>query len=227
MLTPHMQRAARISRRIGEADMRTSTAAELLDNSPYAVVALGPGMEMLMANVHGQALLDRDSGIAVHSGRLHVDDAVTTRLLSDMAAGRSKERSITFTAKGRDGRELLMSAVAVAAEHGNTFANHAGGCALMLVGGQKIEISDNVVESLQKGFELTAAEARLAGFLIQGSGVKGYAADRGVSLEAGKYLLKGIYAKTGLSNQTELVAMLREAPIGWGKPLSVSRLETP
>ena len=27
---------------------------------------------------------------------------------------------------------------------------------------------------------------------------------RGVSVEAGKYLLKSIYAKTGLSNQTEL-----------------------
>jgi DNA-binding CsgD family transcriptional regulator len=90
----------------------------------------------------------------------------------------------------------------------------------MLVGGQKIAVSNDMVEALQTSVDLTAAEARLATFLVQGSGVRGYASDRGVSKEAGKYLLKGIYAKTGLSNQTELVAMLREVPIGWGKPLA-------
>jgi DNA-binding CsgD family transcriptional regulator len=136
-----------------------------------------------------------------------------------MAAGRSKEHSVAFTATGGDGSKLLMTAIAVSSEHGQKFANHASGSTLMLVGGQRMDISDSVIESLQKGFDLTAAEARLAGFLIEGSGVRGYAADRGVSQEAGKYLLKGIYAKTGLSNQTELVAMLREVPLGWGQPL--------
>jgi DNA-binding CsgD family transcriptional regulator len=113
-----------------------------------------------------------------------------------------------------------MSAVAVPAAQGENFAKGVGGTALMLVGGQKIAVSNDMVEALQTSFDLTAAEARLATFLVQGSGVRGYASDRGVSKEAGKYLLKGIYAKTGLSNQTELIAMLREVPIGWGKPLA-------
>jgi DNA-binding CsgD family transcriptional regulator len=219
LLTPHIQRAARISRRIGEADMRANAAASLLDSSPYSVIALGPDMELLMANSRGQRLIDRGGGIALKSGRLHIAEAATARRLAEMAAGRSKEYSITFTATGGDGRELLMTAIAVSNEHGRKFANHAGGSTLMIVGGQRMGITDTVVEALQNGFDLTAAEARLAGFLIEGSGVKGYAADRGVSLEAGKYLLKGIYSKTGLSNQTELVAMLREVPLGWGKPL--------
>ena len=67
----------------------------------------------------------------------------------------------------------------------------------MLVGGQRLIISDDKVETLRSGFDLTTAEARLATFLIQGTGVRGYAQDPGVSLEAGKYLPKGIYAKTG------------------------------
>jgi DNA-binding CsgD family transcriptional regulator len=89
----------------------------------------------------------------------------------------------------------------------------------MIVGGQRIDITEASIDALQRGFDLTAAEARLAAFLLEGSGVRGYADARGVSLEAGKYLLKSIYAKTGLSNQTELIALLREAPVGWGKPL--------
>lgn len=222
LLTPHIQRAARISRRIGEADMRLNAATDVLDNSPYAVVALGPAMEILMANQRGQALLNSGGGLTVNSGRLSVADMQVSRQLADMAAGRGKEYSITFTAAGRDGGEVLMTAIAVSTAQGEKFASQAGGSALMLVGGQRIAISDDTIAALQSGFDLTAAEARLASFLIKGSGVKGYAADRGVSTEAGKYLLKGIYAKTGLSNQTELVAMLREVPLGWGQPLPPS-----
>lgn len=217
-LAPHMQRAARISRRIGEADMRASTATELLNASPYAVIALGPDLEFLMANKRGQALLD-GGGLSVKSGRLHAADPATAHMLADLAAGRGADRSVTFTATGPMNSELVMTALAVARSHGDGFADTAGGAALMLIGGQRIDISETLIAALQQSFGLTKAEGRLAAFLIHGSGVKGYAADRGVSLDAGKYLLKGIYAKTGLSNQTELVAMLREAPLGWSRPL--------
>ncbi|CAN1557028.1 Transcription regulator LuxR, C-terminal [Sphingomonadaceae bacterium] len=220
MLIPHIQRAARISRRIGEADLRAATATDLIDSSPYCVIALGPGLELLMANSRAQALLDRGGGIKLHHGRLLLDDPATQRDLAEMAAGHGKSRSITFNARTQDDGQLLMSAVAVPTAQGESFAKGVGGTALMLVGGQKIAVSNDMVEALQTSFDLTAAEARLATFLVQGSGVRGYASDRGVSKEAGKYLLKGIYAKTGLSNQTELVAMLREVPIGWGKPLA-------
>jgi DNA-binding CsgD family transcriptional regulator len=218
-LTPHIQRAARISRRLGEADMRVATASEMLNSSPYGVIALGPDLEYLMANQSGQALLERDYGFSLTNGRLTVERQATARQLADMAAGRSSDRSITFTTGTSIGRELVMTAVAVTPGQGEQFAMQAGGAALMLVGGQRFEITDTSTATLQAAFNLTAAEARLACFLIKGTGVKGYSADRGVSDEAGRYLLKGIYAKTGLSNQTELVALLREAPIGWGTPL--------
>lgn len=218
-LTPHVQRAARISRRIGEADLRADTATDLLNASPYAVIALGPDLEFLMANSLGQALLEQSGGLSVNNGRLRIQDPATAQMLADLASGRSKDHSVTFTAAGRDSAELVMTALSVSPTHGDTFADRTGGAALMLIGGQRIDISDSVMAALQQSFGLTKAEARLAAFLIKGSGVRGYAADRGVSAEAGKYLLKGVYAKTGLSNQTELVAMLREAPLGWRKPL--------
>ena len=222
LLAPHIQRAARISRRIGEADLRAASATELLNNSPYAVIALGEDLQLLMANNLGQSLLDKGGELSVVQGRLRVDNSATAQHLADMAAGRGKEHSITFTTNTKNGGSLLMTAISVSNDNGGQFANSAGGTALMLVGGQRLVISPQLIDSLRSAFDLTTAEARLATFLIQGSGVRGYAEDRGVSLEAGKYLLKGIYAKTGLSNQTELVALLREAPIGWGKPLAPS-----
>ena len=64
-LTPHVQRAARISRRIGEADMRAAAATDVLDNSPYCVMALGPDLELLLANAQAQALLEQEDGFAL------------------------------------------------------------------------------------------------------------------------------------------------------------------
>jgi DNA-binding CsgD family transcriptional regulator len=218
-LTPHFQRAARISRRIGEADLRAAAATDVLENSPYCVMALGPGLELLLANSRAQKLLDQGDGITLFQNQLKPDDPATTRQLQAMARGESDEHSFTFNATGRQGQRLVLSALAVSPEQGGQFADRASGTALMIIGGQRFEISESAVDALQHGFDLTAAEARLAAHLIEGSGVHGYARSRGVSTEAGKYLLKGIYAKTGLSNQTELVALLREAPLGWGKPL--------
>lgn len=219
LLIPHFQRAARISRRIGEADLRAAAATDLLDSSPYCVMALGPDLELLLANSQAQAMLERSDGFALSKGRIKTDDPATHRQLQAMATGLSSDRSFTFSATGRNGQKLLLSALAVSTSQSGQFANRASGAALMIIGGQRIDISEAAVDALQRGFGLTAAEARLAAFLIEGSGVHGYARARGVSAEAGKYLLKSIYSKTGLSNQTELVALLREAPLGWGKPL--------
>ena len=120
----------------------------------------------------------------------------------------------------RKSTKLVMTALAVDQAQGGQFANRAGGATLMIIGGQNIMVSDKVIDALQSSFDLTPAEARLAAHLIEGTGIEGYARARGVSIAAGKYLLQGIYAKTSLSNQTALIAMLREAPLGWGRPLA-------
>jgi DNA-binding CsgD family transcriptional regulator len=218
-LIPHFQRATRISRRIGEADMRAATATELLDNSPYCVMALDTGLKVLLANAKARQLLDIGEGISPFGSKLVPEDSGTVQRLRAMASGKSADRSVTFTATMRDGNRVLVSALAVSTEQGGQFVSAASGTKLMIVGGQRMNISDKIIDALQYSFDLTGAEARLAAFLIEGSGVRGYADYRSVSIEAGKYLLKSIYAKTGLSNQTELVALLREAPLGWGQPL--------
>ncbi|MGL5839563.1 MAG: helix-turn-helix transcriptional regulator [Sphingorhabdus sp.] len=220
-LTPHFQRAARISRRIGEADMRAATATDLLDTSPYSVMALDANLQVLLANAKAELLLEIGVGAAPFQRQLTPEDSSVMRQLRAMASGKCDERSVTFTARMCDGSRVLISALAVSREQGGQFASNISGTALMIIGGQRADISDDVIDALQNCFGLTGAEARLAAFLIEGSGVQGYANYRSVSIEASKYLLKSIYAKTGLSDKTELIALLREAPLGWGSPLSL------
>ena len=219
-LTPHFQRAARISRRIGEADLRSATAASLLDNSPYCVLALGPDLELLLVNRIGETLLASSAGMTLRQGRIRLDNPEQLAELTRMARSGAARRSFAFKLEGAGGEQLVMTALAVDQAQGGQFANRAGGATQMIIGGQNIMVSDKVIDALQSSFDLTPAEARLAAHLIEGTGVEGYARARGVSIGAGKYLLQGIYAKTSLSNQPALIAMLREAPLGWGGPLA-------
>ena len=91
----------------------------------------------------------------------------------------------------------------------------AGGATLMLIGGQRTTLSGELVAQIEQSFGLTAAEARLAGHLVQGDGLEGYMRDRSVSMHAARYVLKSVFSKIGVRSQTALIALLREAPLGW------------
>lgn len=219
-LLPHFQRAARISRRIAEADLRTSAATSLLDSSPYSVFALAPDMYMLLANSSAQAQLEHSPVISLRSGRLHVADAAAQLKLEAMSKGLDPDRTFSVTLVDDAGQSYIYTALPVAPQLGDQFENSAGGATLMLIGGQRVGVSGQLVEQLEQSFGLTAAEARLAGHMLEGGGLQGYMRDRSVTIHAARFLLKSIYAKTGVRNQAELTAYLREAPLGWS-PLAL------
>jgi DNA-binding CsgD family transcriptional regulator/PAS domain-containing protein len=212
LLVPHFHRAARISRRIAEADMRAATATSLLDTSPYAVFALGPDMTMLLANGSGQALLDQGSVLALRNGRVTVPDPADQAELTAMSRGLGRNRTYSHDAQNR---AHLLTALSVTPQLGGQFENRASGASLMLIGGQRVGLSGELTMQIEQTFGLTPAEARLAGHMLEGAGLEGYMQDRSVSIHAARFLLKGIYAKTGARNQAELSALLREAPLGW------------
>ncbi len=68
------------------------------------------------------------------------------------------------------------------------------------------------IDRVAQWFALTPAEARLAVGLAGGQTLQDYAALRAVSLNAVRFLLKGIFRKTGATSQAQLVAMLARLP---------------
>ncbi len=215
LLQPHFRRAARISRRIAEADLRTATATDLLDGSPYAVFALGPDMELLLANASGQTLLDEGRALTLHGKRLRVADPAAQGELLAMSRGKHRERTFSVSLTDERNRQHIFTALSVTPKLGGEFDNPAGGATLMLIGGQRVGLSGDLVAQIEQSFDLSGAEARLAGHIVEGGGLEGYMKDRNVSMHAARFLLKSIYAKTGMNTRTELAALLREAPLGW------------
>ena len=69
-------------------------------------------------------------------------------------------------------------------------------------------------DRLRAWFNLTATEARLAAALAAGKSLQDYASERGVTIEAARYLLKGAFRKTGAESQAQLVALIKDVPAG-------------
>jgi DNA-binding CsgD family transcriptional regulator len=217
LLQPHLQRAARISRRIGEADLRVATAKTLLDNSPYAVFALGPDLEVLLANTRAQLVLSNSSNNLFLKGHLLclADRAAHARLYAMSSGGRGEGCAASFSLHDDLGREHFYTAIAVQPKSSAQFDDSVGGATLMLVGRQHLGMSNDLTGQIEQSFGLTAAEARLAGHLVQGAGFEGYMEERGVSMHAARFVLKSIFNKMGARSQAELITMLHEAPLGW------------
>jgi DNA-binding CsgD family transcriptional regulator len=68
-------------------------------------------------------------------------------------------------------------------------------------------------ELLRRLFGLTPAEARLSERLVQGRTVDEAARDLDISTGTARIHLKSVFAKTGVSRQTELVAKILATPV--------------
>jgi DNA-binding CsgD family transcriptional regulator len=81
--------------------------------------------------------------------------------------------------------------------------------------------------AIRDWFGLTPAEARLAASLAEGASLEDFASTRGVSLNAARFLLKGVFAKTETNRQPHLVAKLQAAPLHWSLPSATPDLPNP
>jgi DNA-binding CsgD family transcriptional regulator len=83
----------------------------------------------------------------------------------------------------------------------------AGPCVVLLIE----SVDDGVLpveETLRANFALTPSEARFACALADGASVTDAAARQGITRETARTHLKRIYAKTDVSHQTALVALV-------------------
>jgi DNA-binding CsgD family transcriptional regulator len=72
-----------------------------------------------------------------------------------------------------------------------------------------LEAKLGLIESdLLKAFNLTPAEARLAGRILRGEAIDAASKTLGITPGTGRNRLKAIFQKTGTGRQSELIALL-------------------
>lgn len=217
-LVPHIQRASRISRRLGEADLRAANAEAALDASPSIILSLGPDLELVHANGAARNWLDKSETAFIRQDRLRLSDGEMYERLARMARGESGTRTENIHIAHKD-RTIFLVAMALDPESGSGASKVNRGATVLLVGGGRREVSSEFVERLRDWFDLTPSEAKIAAYIVDGRTLEDYARDRGVSVNAARFLMKGVFSKTGVNRQAELSALLREAPLDWQSPI--------
>jgi DNA-binding CsgD family transcriptional regulator len=200
-LFPHLARAGLLASRLGMERARTAVATLEALNLPAAVTTASG--HVLVQNALWEA-----SKVVLPSahGGVSLPDASADDLLRDTfsgSVGGATSRSIPIAG----GKERSPAVVHVMPLAGSAHDIFMGAAVLLIV----TEVTaDRLPDlSLLHGlFDLTPSEARLAAALASGETLAGAAESQGIRSSTARSYLESIFRKTGVRQQSQLVALL-------------------
>ena len=211
VLAPHMQRAMRISDRIATLDLAAGAARAAADAAPFAIFSLDDQLNILAANARA-ARYERAGFIRTAQDRFAFTHPPSQKRLLDLVKS-PDPAGLAFQTVGDGDRECPVLVARVTRQSAQQIGGVRLGASLIVtLGSSPGETPVVEIDRVAQWFGLTPAEARLAVALAAGDTLQDYAAMRAVSLNAVRFLLKGIFRKTGVTSQAQLVALLARLP---------------
>jgi DNA-binding CsgD family transcriptional regulator len=208
-LTPHLQRAATIARRLQRMESQQRWQDDLLHQLQLPLCLLAPDARLVAVNVPAQALMGRGRGLVAAHDRLRMADAADQHRF-DLALARAtgadgpaRASDVALRAGPRPALRLTLSPTRGA---GGPF-EAAQPRALLLIADPQASPAPKE-SALRQCFDLSAAEAALALQLCQGLSVEQAAAARGVRVSTVRSQLHTLLQKTGAQRQSDLVRVM-------------------
>jgi len=217
IVAPHMARAVQIHRQLAEVTTQKQWVLSTLDHLRVGVILLNAEGKPLHLNRAAERLATGLSGFAARRDGLSVSSATDTarlrRLIADaagsaMGQNRAPGGCVRVRAAGGSDKTLQFQVVPLPlglSERTWEQSLH-GSCVAVFVsvsGGPRL--SWTRVAAMHG---ITRAEARLASMLADGVSLEESAAALLVSIQTVRSQLKSVFAKTGVTRQAELVALL-------------------
>lgn len=208
-LDPHLRRALQIQKKLDLLEGQR----DALDRIPIGCILLGRGGRVLVTNRAAENILRRKDGLAYSAGQLTALAPVAASRLKDLIRAVSTPQVLPHC-----GGIVAIPVKSQGAPYSVLVAPLAkrpfdwGGFAPIAI----VLITDSATQTsgfsiLEKLYDLTPAEARLAGALINGQGLQHAAEELGISTNTGKTQLQSIFAKTHTGRQAELIRQLTGA----------------
>lgn len=213
-LAEPLRRSLKIYLRCAELFRRASMNEVALETSRIGAALVSIDGALLMANSVAEELISRREGLYLSHGRLHArNTAETAGLMSEIQRCALNQTAtndpLHFVPLSFD-REHHSLPLTVIVRPGPAF--HPLPRPLrrtaILVMRDPLAQGNWQAETIARLFGLTAAEAQLASKLARGACLKEAAAALGISQNTAKTQLQGIFMKTGLNRQTELMRAL-------------------
>ncbi|WP_260583756.1 helix-turn-helix transcriptional regulator [Sphingopyxis sp. PET50] len=212
VLAPHIQRAMRISDRIASLELAAGAARSAADAAPFAIFSLDDQLNILAANTRAERY-ERAGFVRLADGRLAFTHPASHRKLQELAHG-ATPASLAFQTVNDAGVECPVLAARIPRQTAPQIGGIQLGASLIVtLGSAPGETPVVEIDRVAQWFGLTPAEAQLAVALNSGTTLQHYAAQRAISLNAVRFLLKGVFRKTGAASQAQLIALLARLPV--------------
>ena len=203
LMTPHIQRAARLAGLFDERAEREQGMAALLGRIDVAALLIDTSGRIVFANAAAEAMLASGDVLArERGGFLRLADAGARRMALDAVRGESVRPDIAVvdTAAGK----RMVSVMPASPETG-------GLVAVLLSLPEAARTPPGL--ALRDAFRLTPAELRVLSLLLRGRSAAEIAGDLGVTPRTIRAHLHKLFEKTGASRQSDLIReALRLAP---------------
>ncbi len=212
VLAPHIQRAMRISDRIASLELAKGAAENAANQSPFAVLSLDRNFMILSANSRTETY-EKAGFISTTNGKLNFTHPASQQKLVELGRQISSAGTAFIAVNGKGVECPVLGAKIEAQTTKGMGGISVGASIIVTLGSGPGETPALEINRLAQWFALTPSEARLAVALGAGSSLQDYATQRATSINAARFLLKGIFRKTGASSQSQLLAMLAKLPI--------------
>lgn len=212
IMAPHIQRAMRISHGLVEAKLRAAGAEALLSLGHVAVAAVSETLHVVSRN-HRFEHLASCGLFRVVDGRLVFADSDSQKTIAALAE-QPAPTSEAFRIEDDRGTSYAVLAMTMRAQREPVLGGWAEGAKVLISISSPHPAPLIEADRLKAWYDLTPSEAKLASMLATGKSLADYAENRGVSIEAARFLLKGVFRKTGAESQAQLVALVTRLPSG-------------
>ena len=217
-LTPHLQRAARVTLRLADLAALRSAGLDTLDSLSEGVVLTDASARVLFANRAAEAMFARSDGIGVDRSGLCAASATHTMALRRLIAvsarpGEAAEPGGSLLLDRPSGRRPLSVIVAPMRREA-PWSLVAPPLAIIFVADPErdAEIPEPLLRAL---YGMTPTEAAVARLIAKGRGVKAAARAMGIAPSTARTHLHRVFAKTETGRQAELAHLLNQiAPFG-------------
>jgi len=214
---PHLVRAFGLGQQVLDQRRLNAELTQSLDLSPHALILLDGSGRLRNANASAQRLFASDCGLRLTGGALRIaSPAASARLQALIAAASCPDAAHrtggSMSLAKPNGRWPLSITVApVAAE---TMPLLGGAASVLITIADPEARVALPAERLRELFGLTAAEARLALWLLQGETLHSACDRYDVSPNTVRAQLANIFSKTQTRRQSELLALMTRIVAG-------------
>jgi DNA-binding CsgD family transcriptional regulator/PAS domain-containing protein len=210
LLVPHIRRAVKIVDILDVRKIEAQTLSATLDSFTAGVIVVGDRGRILHANMAARRMLSAREPIAAVNGVLSVHDARADRELANaIALARTDEATI-----GSSGIGVPLASAELAVAHVLPLARGDLRTRLMPQATAAVFITQAETQppadiaALAASFGLTPTETRVLEHLAGGATLPQAAKTLGIAHSTAKTHLYHIFSKTGVSRQTDLIALI-------------------